>query len=145
MRLDGRSAAIVLIAIAAVAAVLRAISLNDGLWFDEILTLVLFARPPLERIVTEYPNSNNHPLYSILAHVSMAGFGEHAWSLRLPAMIFGVAAVPAVYAVARLVSDRRESLLAAALMAVSYHAVWFRRTPAATPHSRSARSAAPGC
>ena len=63
-----RLGATILVALIAAAAVLRAIGLNDGLWFDEIITLVLFVRPPLERIVTEYPNSNNHPLYSILAH-----------------------------------------------------------------------------
>ena len=115
----------VLVALTVLAAVLRAIALNDGLWFDEILTLVLFVRPPLERIVTEYPNSNNHPLYSVLAHFAVGAFGEHAWSLRLPAALFGVAAVPAVYALGRAVSDRRESLLAAALIAVSYHHIWF--------------------
>ena len=117
--------AVVLAGLVAVAALLRAIGLNDGLWFDEILTLVLFVRPPLERIVSEYPNSNNHPLYSVLAHLSVAGFGEHPWSLRLPAALFGVACVPAVYALGRAVTDRRESLLAAALIAVSYHHIWF--------------------
>ena len=107
------------------AAVLRAIGANDGLWFDEILTLVLFVRPPLEQIVTEYPNSNNHPLYSVLAHLAVGVFGEQPWSLRLPAILFGVAAVPAVHALGRAVTDRRESLLAAALVAVSYHHIWF--------------------
>jgi mannosyltransferase len=120
-----RLAAAPLLAITAVAAVLRAIGLNDGLWFDEIITLVLFVRPPLEQIVTEYPNSNNHPLYSILAHLSVATFGEPSWALRLPAAVFGVAAVPAVYALGRLVTGRRESLLAASLIAVSYHHIWF--------------------
>ena len=125
MRAWVRTAAALLTGLTAVAAVLRVIGLNGGLWFDEILTLVLFVRPPLERIVTEYPNSNNHPLYSIAAHLSVTAFGEHAWSLRLPAALFGVAAVPAVYALGRLLTDRRESLLAAALIAVSYHHIWF--------------------
>lgn len=125
MRAWAGAGAAVLVALTVIAAVLRAIGLNDGLWFDEILTLVLFVRPSLERIVTEYPNSNNHPLYSVLAHFTVGAFGEHAWSLRLPAAILGVAAVPAVYALGRAVTDRRESLLAAALIAVSYHHIWF--------------------
>ena len=115
----------VLAGLVVAALLLRAIGSNDGLWFDEILTLVLFVRPPLEQIVTEYPNSNNHPLYSVLAHLAVGVFGEQPWSLRLPAILFGVAAVPAVYALGRAVTDRRESLLAAALIAVSYHHVWF--------------------
>lgn len=125
MRTWAGASAAALVALTVIAAVLRAIGLNDGLWFDEILTLVLFVRPSLERIVTEYPNSNNHPLYSVLAHFAVGAFGEHAWSLRLPAALFGVAAVPAVYALGRAVTDRRESLLAAALIAVSYHHIWF--------------------
>jgi 4-amino-4-deoxy-L-arabinose transferase-like glycosyltransferase len=125
MRAWAGAGAAVLVALTVLAAVLRAIGLNDGLWFDEILTLVLFVRPTLERIVTEYPSSNNHPLYSVLAHLAVGAFGEHAWSLRLPAAVFGVAAVPAVYALGRAVTDRRESLLAAALVAVSYHHIWF--------------------
>jgi 4-amino-4-deoxy-L-arabinose transferase-like glycosyltransferase len=125
MRSSAWLGVMVLLALIAAAAVLRAIGLNDGLWFDEIITLVLFVRPPLERIVTEYPNSNNHPLYSILAHLSVTAFGEQPWALRLPAAIFGVAAVPAVYALGRLVTGRRESLLAAGLITVSYHHIWF--------------------
>ncbi len=117
--------AFTLVALLAIAAVLRTVGLNDGLWFDEILTLVQFVRPSLPQIVTEYSSSNNHPLYSVLAHLTVAMFGEHAWALRFPAFLFGVASIPLVYAMGRAVTDRREALLAAALMAVSYHHIWF--------------------
>ena len=117
--------AVTLAVLIGIAAVLRGIGLNDGLWFDEILTLVLFVRPSLEQIVTEYPSSNNHPLYSVLGHLAVAAFGEEAWVLRLPAFLFGIAAVPAVYVLGRAVTDRREALLAAVLLTVSYHHIWF--------------------
>src|SRR5687767_5805522 len=71
------------------AAVLRFISLDSGLWYDEIVTLVVSARKPIAQILTEFPDVNAHPLYSVLAHVSIHGFGESAWSLRLPAALFG--------------------------------------------------------
>ncbi|MGH9371358.1 MAG: glycosyltransferase family 39 protein, partial [Vicinamibacterales bacterium] len=125
MRFSRRTTIGALLGLTALAAILRGIGLDAGLWFDEILTLVLFARPPLEHIVTEYSSSNNHPLYSVLAHLAIGLFGEHAWSLRLPAFLFGVAAVPAVYALGRAVTDRREALLASALLTVSYHHIWF--------------------
>jgi hypothetical protein len=106
-------------------ALLRLPGLDTGLWFDEIVTLVESVRPPLLAVVTAFPGSNNHPLYSVLAHLSITAFGEHAWTLRLPALIFGVAAIPALYVFGQLVTSRLEAAFAALLLAVSYHGVWF--------------------
>src|SRR5690606_29426767 len=47
------------------------------------------------------------------------------WSIRLPALVFGVASVPMLYVLGREVASRREALLAAALLTVSYHHIWF--------------------
>jgi hypothetical protein len=109
----------------ALAAVLRIIGLNSGLWFDEILTLLQTVRRPIRAILTSFPGETQHMLFSLLARISVEMFGEHPWSLRLPAMLFGVAAVPALYFFARELNSRREALLGAGLMAVSYHGVWF--------------------
>ncbi len=114
-----------LLAITVLATVARAIGLNDGLWIDEIYSLVRSFRTPLGQILTEFWGDNHHPLYAVLAHASRGVFGESAWSIRLPALLFGVAAVPALFALGRLVVSRREALLAATLLAVSYHHVWF--------------------
>ncbi len=62
----------------AAAAVLRFIALGFGLWYDEIVTLVLSARHPIGQIVTEFAGVNSHPLYSVLAHASIEAFGESA-------------------------------------------------------------------
>jgi len=107
------------------AAVLRAIGLDGGLWLDEILTLVDSVRRPVAQIVATFPSNNQHTLYSVLAHASIALFGDEAWSLRLPAAIFGVATIPALYFLAREFVGRTEALLACLLLAVSYHHVWF--------------------
>ena len=114
-----------LVALVVVAVVARAIGLNGGLWIDEIYSLVRSFRSPMGVILTEYWGDNHHPLYAVLAHLSRAVFGESPWSVRLPSLLFGVAAVPMVYALGRTMMARRESLLAAALLAVSYHHVWF--------------------
>ena len=42
-----------------------------------------------------------------------------------PAVLFGVASVPALYLLAVSVASRAEALLCAAFLAVSYHHVWF--------------------
>jgi 4-amino-4-deoxy-L-arabinose transferase-like glycosyltransferase len=114
-----------LIGLTILAAVLRGIGLDGGLWYDEIRTLLDSVRPPLAQIITEYPGNNEHVLYSVLAHVSIRTFGDQAWSLRLPALLFGVATVPVLFMFARQFVGRREALLACLLLTVSYHHVWF--------------------
>jgi mannosyltransferase len=109
----------------ALAVILRAIGLNSGLWYDEILTMVEGVRDPLFRIVTVFPGNNQHTLFSVLAHVSISAFGEHPWSLRLPALMFGAATVPVLYLFAREFTTRREALLACLLLTTAYHHVWF--------------------
>jgi hypothetical protein len=109
----------------AAAAVLRAVGLESGLWFDEIVTLVESARLPLWQILTELPGVNTHPLYSVLAHASLQAFGDSAWALRLPAAVFGVVTVGLVYVLGAQLLSRAEAWAGAALLAASYHHIWF--------------------
>lgn len=109
----------------ALAALLRLPGLNAELWYDEIATLVISVRQPLASILTEFPGVNQHPLFSLASHASVAVFGEAPWSVRLPAVAFGVAAVWSVWAAGRQVLGRVEALAAAVLVATSSHHVWF--------------------
>ena len=105
--------------------VLRVINLNSGLWLDEIYSLVNQFRLGVWDVFTTYIGDNQHPLYAVLASLSVSLFGEHPWSIRLPAVVFGVATIPALYIFGSRVSSPREGLLAAALLTFSYHHVWF--------------------
>lgn len=116
---------IALAAVLAVAAALRLAGLNDQLWFDEIATLTVSVRHPLSRILTEFPGVNQHPLYSVLAHFTVSVFGEAPWTLRLPAVVFGVAAVWMAWEAGRAWLGRPAALLGAVLLATSSHHVWF--------------------
>src|SRR4029077_10917156 len=69
--------------------------------------------------------SNNHMFYSLQAQAAIALFSESAWSLRLPAALFGLASVVAVWALARIAVGRTEALVVAFLLAISYDHVWF--------------------
>jgi 4-amino-4-deoxy-L-arabinose transferase-like glycosyltransferase len=109
----------------ALGVVLRTIGLDGGLWHDEIATLLLSVRSPLAEIVTVFPSNNQHSLFSVLGRLSVVAFGEHAWSLRLPAMLLGAATVPVLYFFAREFVGRAEALLASLLLTVAYHHVWF--------------------
>ncbi|MGH8507410.1 MAG: glycosyltransferase family 39 protein [Gammaproteobacteria bacterium] len=124
---DSRSHVIValLTAIVVAAFALRLYRLDGGLWYDEIVTYVNYARIPFGKIITTYDDQNQHILYSLLAHASFQIFGDSAWSLRFPAVLFGIGSIWALYLLGREVSNTREALLAAALLAFSYHHVWF--------------------
>ncbi len=123
--LSTRVAIPALLAVCALGAALRIFHLDSGLWYDEIVTLIRSVRPPLIDVLTQFAGNNDHPLYSLLAHLSISGFGESPWSLRLPAAVFGIASIPMLYAFGTLVTSRLEALAAAGLMTVSYHHVWF--------------------
>lgn len=103
----------------------RLIGLNNGMWWDEISSLLQSFRLPLADIVGTFRGDNHHPFYSVLAHLSIGAFGEHAWSARLPAALFGAATIPFLYLLGERIMSRREALLASLLLALSYHHVWF--------------------
>jgi mannosyltransferase len=115
----------ILLALLGVALAMRLYRLGEGLWLDEILTLANYARLPFGEIVTTFRDQNQHFLFTLLAHTSMEIFGESAWAFRLPSALMGVAAVWALYSLAIQLVDRREALISSALLAFSYHHLWF--------------------
>jgi len=116
---------LILGAILVLASAARLYELGEGLWLDEIITHVKYAALPFKEIVTTYDSENQHFLYSLLAHLSFLVFGPSGWSLRLPAVAFGVGSIWAVYALGRKASAAHEGLLSAGLLAFSYHHLWF--------------------
>lgn len=119
------AALLILASLTVLALVLRVWNLNSSPWIDEVLTLVDFVRLPINEIVITFPSQNQHMLYSIFARGMFGVFGESTWALRVPAVLFGIGSIWALYFFARHVIGVREALLAAALMTVSYHHVWF--------------------
>ncbi len=119
------SGGLLLAVILLVALVLRLVDLGSGLWLDEITTVVEYVRRPIVAIVTDYASDNNHLLFSVMVRATMSVFGESAFTLRLPAALMGVASIGAAYAFTVRVGSRREGLLVAAFLALSFHHVWF--------------------
>lgn len=114
-----------LLAITLVALVLRLVNLGSSLWLDEITPIEMYRDASAVQVLMSYSSSNNHLLNTLLVKLATRFLGEREWVVRLPAMIFGVATVPAVYWVSRLMLSRRASLAVAALLATSYHHVFF--------------------
>ena len=117
--------AIALASILAIALAVRIIGLNSSLWYDEVITLTHYIRQPFGQLVTEYSSLIGHPFYSLQARAAVAMFGESAWALRLPSLIFGLASIYVVWLMGRQAAGRIPALLAAFLLAIAYHHVWF--------------------
>jgi mannosyltransferase len=119
------AAVTLLVGILVLALALRLYRLGAGLWYDEINAYVLYMGLSFGEIVTTYDLESQHFLFTLLARAAFALFGEGPASLRLPAALFGTASVAALYLLGRQLATKREALLSAALLAVSYHHVWF--------------------
>lgn len=113
-----------LAAILLVAAVARVVHLNAPLWYDEILTVTTHLRPGWGAFFTDY-SMNHHYFHDLIAKLSMSLFGETVWAVRLPAMIFGVAGIAAMWVLARDIAGPGPAHVTALLLAVSYHHIWF--------------------
>lgn len=116
---------VLLAGLMAVAALLRLINADAGLWYDEIVTVLHFVRAPLARVVSTYGLANNHVLNSVLANLSGSLFGEAPWAIRLPAILFGIGGVWAFWLAAGAIWPRTPALVGTGLFAVSYHHVYY--------------------
>lgn len=116
-------ALLALITVLAIA--LRAYRLDTDLWIDEIGSFQYAMSVSIGELLRTFSSPNQHLLNSLLERGSVALFGEHDWTVRLPAVVFGIAAVPAMYSLARPVMRGWQSLAVALLTAVSYHHIWF--------------------
>ena len=101
------------------AVALRVAYLEVPLRYDEATTYDNFVSKPLYVALANYATPNNHLLHTFLAKVSVGLFGNESWAIRLPALVAGIALVPATLAFARVFYGRAAALLAAALVAVS--------------------------
>ena len=107
------------------AAVLRAINANAELWWDEIVTVMTFVRPPLGHVMSTYELAGNHVMNSVLTNLVGHRFGMEPWLVRMPAIVFGVAGVWAFWFVAARIWERVPALVGTLLFAVSYHHVYY--------------------
>ena len=114
----------ILTAILLLALGLRIWGLNAPLWYDEITTVETHLRLPWDEMMTSY-SMNHHYLYSLQAKLVTGLFGEAAWTVRLPAMLFGVGSIAAMWCLAKRVAGVRLAHITALLLALSFHHIWF--------------------
>jgi mannosyltransferase len=120
-----RREAAALLVLLALAATVRLHDLGSQLWLDEMDAVRESIRRPALEILTRWPATTSHVLYDLSGHAARRLLGESAFALRLPAALFGVAGVAALVAFTRPALGGRVALVAGALLAVSYHHVFY--------------------
>lgn len=113
-----------LAAILALALILRVVGLNQPLWYDEIVTIDNHLRLPWGALMQDY-SMNYHYLFNLQSKAFMGLFGDMPWVIRLPAVVFGVGAIAAMWWLARDIAGRFAAHITALLLAISYHHIWF--------------------
>lgn len=114
-----RAEAWILVAIFGVALAVRLPGMGGALNHDEAYTWEVFAAKPYAEIVTSYPVPNNHILHSLLVRLAVQLCGESEWVIRLPALLAGLLAIPAMFFLCRtFFGEGRAGLAAAGLLAL---------------------------
>ena len=97
--------------------ILRVGSLNDPISYDEAYNAVEFASRSWWAAISDYSLPNNHIFHTLLVRASSLLLGNHLWSLRLPALLGGMALIVLSYAVGKAFYSSQTGLAAAALTA----------------------------
>jgi len=95
----------------------RAYFLAQPLRYDEAYTFLKFVNGHVVRLF-DYPYPNNHVLHTIFVKFSTMLWGSHPWTIRLPALIAGIASIPLMFCVSRTLLRERSGTFAAVLIAV---------------------------
>lgn len=104
---------------------LRFMYLAQPMRYDEAVTYMYFVRLPWADALSTYTYPNNHLFHTFLAKLAVSAFGNEPWALRIPALLAGIAIIPASYAVARQLYGARAAMIAVALVSTSGVLVMF--------------------
>ena len=98
-----------------IGAAMRIAYVAQPMHYMESLTYIAFSSRPLSVGLSYYTWPNNQLLNTLLSHLSSSLLGNEPWAIRLPALIFGILLLPAVYLVGRKLYNKHAGLLALAL------------------------------
>ena len=114
-----------LAAVTLVGFVLRLSYLDVSMHWGEAVIASWTRHWPFLDVATYYGNVGNHLLHTLLVDLCHALFGPWPWSVRLPALLPGVALIPATFFVASKLFSRGTALVAAGLAAGSPYLVHY--------------------
>ncbi|MCC7531918.1 MAG: glycosyltransferase family 39 protein [Candidatus Melainabacteria bacterium] len=119
---------LVLAGLASVALLLAWPTLHCGVWLDEILSLHSATAPDLPAVLkSAFARQDDYhpPLGYMVIHCIVAVFGTNDIVIKLPALICGLATIPALYWLGKTAHSARVGLMAAFFFVVSPFANYF--------------------
>jgi len=101
--------------------VLRVYNLGaESIWYDESISIAVSKLSITDQLTWNIvQNESNPPFYYIVLHFWIPLFRDSEFISRLPSVVFGSLSIPAIYAVGKLMFNKRVGLLAALVLAVS--------------------------
>lgn len=109
-----------IILILVIGLILRLINLNQSLWLDEAINVVYSQKYNLWDFLTKYPFGDFHPPgYFFILWIWTRLFGVSEITVRIPSVIFGVAAIYLTFLIGKKLFDKKVGLTAAILLAVA--------------------------
>lgn len=99
---------------------------GESIWYDEAISVAVAKLGFVEHLgwIAEV-DDNNPPLYYTLLHLWIPVFGDSEASVRMPSTIFGSLSIIVIYALGKLLFDKKTGLVAASILAVSIFNIMF--------------------
>ncbi|MEQ9618048.1 MAG: glycosyltransferase family 39 protein [Deltaproteobacteria bacterium] len=93
---------------------------TESIWFDEAISIMVSKLGIIEQIKWNIAvNESNPPFYYLLLHYWIPYFGDSEFISRLPSAILGSVSILAIYAVGKLLFNKKAGLIAALILATS--------------------------
>ena len=93
---------------------------TESIWFDEAVSIMISKLGIIEQIKWNIAvNESNPPFYYLLLHYWVPYVGDSEFISRLPSAILGSVSILAIYAVGKLLFNKRAGLIAALVLATS--------------------------
>ena len=93
--------------------VLRIYNLGaESIWYDESISIAASKLSITNQLTWNIvQNESNPPFYYLVLHFWIPLFGDSEFISRLPSAVFGSLSIPAIYAVGKLMFNKRTGLL----------------------------------
>jgi len=115
----------ILVIAACIGFILRVYHLNyHSLWLDEMMQVIV-ASSEWKNLFQLVSLHSSPPLDYILMKSVILLFGNANWVVRMPALLFGLASIPAFYFFSRSITDRKNASIAATLFIFSPMAIYY--------------------
>jgi len=97
----------------------------QSLWNDELSSVAEFSQRGFLKLLGPRTPPDHVPGYWMGMFIWSRVIGDSEALLRLPSALFGIAAIPAMFALGRRLYGNAEGLIAAGITAVAWLTVWY--------------------